>query len=160
MNAICNDITKNIFEYSNSKDLQNIILTEKKNNFLLLRYYEILKKEIIIQKFNFHIINLFGGISEFLKFKILPWKSQYIGFTDYIDSIPLQDLEGNKIMIGIDEYDRPFVAISNDDRVSILFQRYCFCDFTCACANFDDFYGHFFVENKFRIETYKITRFL
>jgi hypothetical protein len=98
----------NISEYSQSKEIKNIILSEKKFYFLLLKYYKTLKKEIIIQKFNFHIINLFGGIHKFIQFKILPWKSQYIGFTDYIDSIPKEDLEENKIMIGIDEYDRPF----------------------------------------------------
>lgn len=160
MNIICNNIIMNISEYSHSKEIKNIILSQKKFDFLLLNYYKTLKKEIIIQKFNFHIINLFGDIHKFTKFKILPWKPQYIGFTDYIDSIPKEDLEENKIMIGIDQYERPFVAINNDDRVKILFQRYTNLNSTWACANFEDFYGHFFVNNEFRIQTHKITKLL
>lgn len=160
MNILNEQMFENISQYSFSTDIKNIILSEKYFSFLLTNYYKTLKKEIIIQKFNIHIIELFGGISKFTKFKILPWKSQYIGFTDYIDSIPVEDLGDNKIMIGIDEYDRPFIAIFDKYKTKILFQRYLFCDFTWACSNFDDFYGHFFVENKFKIDTNKITRFL
>lgn len=160
MNLICNNLIENISQYFSSDEIKNLILSEKSLSFLLLNYYKTLKKEIIIQKFNTHIIELFGGISEFTKFKILSWKSQYIGSTDYIDSIPLQDLEGNKIMIGIDAYNRPFIAILCEYKVCILFQRYSNLNFTWACANFDDFYGHFFVNNQFKIDTNKITRFL
>ena len=46
----------------------------------------------------------------------------------------------------------------DENKVKILFQRYCFCNFTWACSNFYDFYGHFFVNNEFQIQTEKITK--
>lgn len=160
MKQFCNNLIENISQYFSSDEIKNIILSQKFFLYLLPNYYQCLKKELILEKFNFHIINLFGGITKFCQFKILSWKSEYIGFTDYIDSIPVEDLEHNKIMIGIDEYERPFITILDEYKTKVLFQRYSFYDFTWACSNFDDFYGHFFVNNEFQIQMEKITKFI
>ena len=52
-------------------------------------------------------------------------------------------------MIGIDDYDRPFIAIKNKDKVSIIFQRYMYIKKIWASSNFDTFYGHFYKDNVF-----------
>lgn len=161
MNKICNNLFLNINKFQNSNETFKMILLERKNYDILLKtYYHKLKKEIINDKFNKNIIKLFGGIDSLCKYDILPWNSKYIGFTDYIDSIPLEDLGNNKIMIGLDNYERPFIAILNDDIVSILFQRYSNLESIWACSNFKDFYGHFLSHDKFTIETSKITKLI
>lgn len=91
--------------------------------------------------------------TELLEFSILPHQScrNIVGGTSYIDHIKLSDMPSNKV-IGIDPYDRPFVAfcveslmqtsspsdsLRKHPRVSInvLFQRYSSDPSTWASAN-------------------------
>lgn len=154
MNNVCSNVKINISTFLKSNDLYNMILISKNNTFLQKYMIQKCKIEIIQEYFNPKIIELFGGIDTFKNFKILPWNKKYIGFTDYIDSIKLKDLNDNKIVIGIDDFSRPFIAMKNknNNKVSILFQRYFLYQDIWACANFDNIYGHILVNNHFKCD--------
>ena len=76
--------------------------------------------------YNNHIIDIFGGINNMLKYPILRFKSHYIT-VDYIDNIYKNDITA-PIMLCIDIYEHPFIVIKYiiNKRVSveIIFQRY------------------------------------
>ena len=110
------------------------LLYSSKNNYNDFKdlFNSLIKNQIkFIKKYNFNktIIDLFGGFEKFYLFPILKWKEEFLGGTGYIDNIYPYDLNSS-IMIGIDCYTRPYIAIrtktknSNIKSVIVLFQRY------------------------------------
>ena len=89
--------------------------------------YQKLKEYYISKNFDNHIVSMFGGIQNMVKFPILEWDDKFMGSTDYIDNIIPQDLS-SKIMMGIDNYNRPFISLrtnkNGNKNVDTLFQRY------------------------------------
>ena len=75
-----------------------------------------------------------GGISNMLDYPKLNWDNKYLGDTGYIDKIKSKDVT-DKIMTGIDKWNRPFITLrlkDNDEDtcsrynpyIIVLFQRY------------------------------------
>jgi hypothetical protein len=84
---------------------------------------------------------------DFDQLKILTWKSNYLGYTGYIDNIYTSHLE-KKIQIGIDCYKRPFFCfkgrivfgngkyyLQKSRKASVFFQRYSNDIFTYVFSN-------------------------
>lgn len=84
------------------------------------------KKRKFISNFSNQILELFGGTEKMLNYPILKYQTRFCQI-DYIDEIKLNDVYNN-IMIGIDDWSRPFIVIKynvkNFTNLETLFQRY------------------------------------
>tara|TARA_B100000524_G_C23647659_1_gene369042 strand:- start:584 stop:1159 length:576 start_codon:yes stop_codon:yes gene_type:complete len=125
MEKINKDILYNI---TNFLELKDYLKLKKITNYKNSEIEEMinLKKELITERFNKDIINLFGGLDKFIEYPILKWEDKFMGGTDYIDQILIEDLK-HPIMFGIDNYERPFIAIKYFNKKPtcvVLFQRF------------------------------------
>ena len=126
-------IDKGLLEYLTNSSIKNIKYLNKKSvlNFKENKNYinsvfnkkkSVLKRKLTFWN-NYNQVyrffeNTFLNSSEFnttnllcnLPILILPWKRNFIGCTDYIDRIGVSDLKF-PIMIGVDHFHRPFIAI-------------------------------------------------
>ena len=94
----------------------------------------------IKDKFPSEIICVFSRKS-LLKAVELPWNSDFLGFTGYIDRIYPRDISF-PIMTGIDSHNRPFIVVrtinkneSGTPSIDVIFQRYSNSTKIWACAN-------------------------
>ena len=105
-------ISKEIFLYNIYPENIYIIRNEKIN---FIQHY-----------FDNQIIDIFGGVKKMISYPFIQFQQKFIGL-DYIDNISINDTHFN-IMIGIDDYERPFLVItykySGENIVECLFQRY------------------------------------
>ena len=133
----------------NYNDIKNLSLcnkstTEIKNiyeKYLLIKskYFNYFKKYKILKHLQEGPFKKFAN-----KYPILKWDKKFLGFTGYIDHITSYDLV-SPIMIGIDNYQRPFVSIKFiiNKRIGCItyFQRYENCVYNWAWGG-DNFYGY------------------
>ena len=125
MKKVNKDILYNITNFLEFKDF---IKLKKIINYKNLEIENMinLKKELITDRLNKDIVNLFGGLDKFVEYPILKWEDRFMGGTDYIDRILIEDLK-HPIMFGFDNYNRPFITIKYFDKVPkcvVLFQRF------------------------------------
>lgn len=153
------DIIKNILNnnyINNETKIDLIIKISKLSRKCRKIYYPKLKEYYISKYFDKNIVLLFGGIQNMGKYPILRWNEKFMGGTDYIDNITEEDLN-SKIMIGIDNYKRPFITIrtKNNNKITVdtLFQRY--SDekntWTNGCSNSSSLFkegGYFYSKGK------------
>ena len=115
-------------------DHKHFILSTKEYLLLLFDLYRDKynkKKTFILKHYIEIIITLMGGLKKMMTYPILPWKSHFLGSTDYIDNIKVTDVWA-PIMLGIDESGRPFITLRTSQMirkkpnviVNTLFQRY------------------------------------
>lgn len=115
-------------------DHKHFILSTKEYLLLLFDLYRDKynkKKTFILKHYIEIIITLMGGLKKMMTYPILPWKSHFLGSTDYIDKIKASDVY-EPVMLGIDVFDRPFVTLRTRQiirkkehiAVNTLFQRY------------------------------------
>ena len=112
-------IGKNLEPYLNITDLHKLKLVnrELKNNIYLQKELY-LKKQIIgkyLQIWKQNDVYLYFDDTFFPEklitlFPVIPFKSYYVGGTDYIDGLGAKDLT-SPIMIGCDIWKRPFISI-------------------------------------------------
>ena len=99
----------------------------------------------IHESFPSAVADLFGGHSAMARLPKIEWRPDFLGSTDYIDRIRPADMGDNPIMVGEDNYRRPFVTFrltrkseNEDERqkpmLSTLFQRYTDSTHTWAFA--------------------------
>ena len=124
------EIVENIVNnnYINHETKKNFIFKISKLSKKFRKiYYPKLKEYYISKYFDKNMVLLFGGIENMKNYPILRWNEKFMGGTDYIDNIKEKDLN-SKIMIGIDNYKRPFITIrtKNNSKITVdtLFQRY------------------------------------
>ena len=67
-------------------------------------------RQHIIKYYCNEIIGLMGGLYNMLSYPILEWDQTYMGCTGYIDRLKIKVIS-NKIMIGVDSWDRPFITL-------------------------------------------------
>ena len=115
------------------KDIYKKYLLIKSKYFAYLKKYKILKN---LQE---------GPFKKFAnKYPILKWDEKFLGYTGYIDHISSYDLS-SPIMIGCDNYERPFISIKFiiNKKVGCItyFQRYENCIYNWVWGG-DNFYGY------------------
>lgn len=128
MKKVNKDILYNITNFLELKDYLKLKKITKYKN-LEIEKIIILKRELISNRFNKAIINLFGGLNKFIEYPILKWEDRFMGGTDYIDQILIEDIT-HSIMFGFDCYNRPFITIKYFDKIPkcvVLFQRFSDC---------------------------------
>ena len=127
-----NILIKISFYFKKYDDFKNLSLCNKsttqiKNNysiyfFLLKKYFTYFKKHKILKYLQQGPFKKFAN-----KYPILKWKTEYLGFSGYIDSIFNNQLN-DSIMIGIDHYKRSFITIGymKNNKIGCItyFQRY------------------------------------
>lgn len=132
-----NDDFKNLSLCNKSTtEIKNIY---KKYLFIKSKYFDYLKKYKILKNLQEGPFKKFAN-----KYPILKWKDDFLGFTGYIDRISCTDLS-SPIMIGIDDYKRPFISIkfTKNKKTGCVtyFQRYENCINNWVWGG-DNFYGY------------------
>lgn len=158
---IPNEIIKESFDYLPLGDLYNITKESKSTAFITSQKYDELRHKIHFIENNFPLvlIQLFT-FKELLNADIIEWKDVFIGNTDYIDRIKLNDVN-SYITIGKDPYNRTFICLkllnimTNEKFVCTLFQRYSddLTTWTYGCHSYSNFIkdcGYFLSKNQFR----------
>ena len=104
------------------------------------------------------IAALFGGIGTMLTLPKIRWESHFEGATQYIDGIRSDDLDEHPVMLGVDNYARPFVVFCAEHQVQgkkaavVLFQRYSDSAQTWAFAGHGPLSGSLHCENTAAME--------
>jgi hypothetical protein len=88
------------------------------------RYFDTTPKENLLEYFPHRILDIIGqnGENNLRKNKIV-WKPLWMGQTDYIDRIFVDELENN-FSYGVDHYNRSFIFVKVGKSVIVIFQRY------------------------------------
>ena len=117
-------IGKNLETYLNISDLYNVKSLNKELNQNIYLQKELRVKKTLLSnalqkwKNKKNVYNYFNNTFFPKKLinllPILPWKTYYVGGTDYIDRIRAKDLT-HPIMIGVDHFRRPFITIKYKD---------------------------------------------
>ena len=111
---IPNEILLKIYEFSNFEDLQII-----KHVNLFSYYFSIIRSKQLFIRNNFplNIQSFFTNIN-YDEIQFLPFKHSFVGDSNYIDSVTIEDLEEihptAPIFIGKDNINRPFIALKMD----------------------------------------------
>lgn len=105
------ELIRNIYQYSNLKDLQKIKKLNKQNNL----YAHKLIFNYLMDMLPKHILKLLDNLN-YKEIEYLPFKEKYIGYTNCIDQIKLEDL------VKINPYKSIFIGITNDNRPFISFK--------------------------------------
>jgi hypothetical protein len=108
-----------------------------------------LKKQWVSSCFPKSLIDTIGE-EKMLSFPIIKWNDEFMGYTDYIDRLYAHHMS-DPIMLGIDCYNRPFIAFRTKHKTSltvdVLFQRYsndkhCWSNAHCGNSGFITHCGH------------------
>ena len=128
------EIQYKVIDYLSCSDKINAGMTHKEHKLLLEPYQEYISqhKKCIRRYFCEEIIDIVGGFKNMMDYEWLAWNDTFMGGTGYIDSIKSSDLQ-RPIMLGVDSWDRPFIAIKTTitnkykkqfQNVDVLFQRF------------------------------------
>lgn len=108
------EIIINIYEFLNLQDLQIIkFVNQFSYDYSLKR-----SKQLFIEKYlPQNIQELFSNIN-YKEIHFLPFKESFVGDSNYIDSVKIEDLEeineSAPVFIGIDNIQRPYIALKMD----------------------------------------------
>ena len=74
--------------------------------------------EIILQEIPEYLINLFDLYNR----KCINHKNKYVDHSERI-VIPVKDIT-DEVMMGLDQYERPYIVVKIDDNIHIFYQKY------------------------------------
>lgn len=109
-----NDILYKIYQYANLKDLTKIALVHK---FSFQVAKQLFHQLFLKTHFPTKILQLMTPTQK-ANIQYLPFKKCFMGYTDYLDGIYVEDLEdinpNKSIFMGVDKYNRSFISLKLD----------------------------------------------
>jgi hypothetical protein len=112
-------------EFLTYSDLINFSMMNKKT-YDLMKNSLVSKRKRIVEKlkemYPLIVLETFG-INNLLFGENVIWNPKWLGATDYIDRVYIDELK-NVFSYGIDEYQRPFIFYKSNNTLLVAFQRY------------------------------------
>ena len=109
-----NEILQKIYQYVALKDLPKIALV---NNFGLQIAKQLFPERFLKEHFPPVIRNLLS-FKQKKEIQYLPYQDSFMGYTDYLDGIRVEDLDtidpNRSIFMGVDKYNRSFISLKLD----------------------------------------------